>query len=71
MSLTLTGCKVETKEQKDKREEKETCELAYRYLSECAYELKKVRVTPLRYCNKEYAERVLSHSCSVLVDGVQ
>lgn len=71
MTLMLTGCKFETKEQKLKRVEKETCELAYRYLSECAYELKKVRVAPLKFCNKEYADRLLSQPCSVLVDGLE
>ena len=71
LTLMLTGCKFETKEKKLKRIEKETCELAYQYLSECAYELKKVRVEPLKYCNKEYAERLLSHPCSVLVNGLK
>jgi outer membrane lipopolysaccharide assembly protein LptE/RlpB len=71
MTLMLTGCKFETKEQKQKRIEKETCELAYRYLSECAYELKKVRVAPLKFCNRAYADRLLSYPCSVLVDGLE
>ena len=69
--LILNGCKVETKEQKAKRVEKESCELAYRYLSECAYEHRKVRLAPLSFCDKSYADKVLSYPCEVLIKGLQ
>lgn len=71
MLLLLSGCKFETKEQKTKRLEKEACELAFSYLSECAYELKKVRLAPLKFCDKKYADKILSYSCDVLVDGLK
>ena len=71
MILILNGCKVETKEQKAKRLEAEACELAFRYLSECAYEHKGVRLTPLSFCDKRYAEKILSYPCDVLVDGLR
>lgn len=70
MLILLSSCKLETKEQKLKRVERESCELAYRYLSECAYEYKKVRVAPLRYCSKEYADRIIKSSCEELLQGL-
>lgn len=71
MILILSGCKVETKEQKAKRLEKESCDLAYRYLAECAYEHKKVRLAPLSFCDQSYADKVLSYPCEVLIKGLQ
>lgn len=71
MILILNGCKVETKEQKAKRLEKEACELAFRYISECAYEYRKVRLAPLAFCDKKYADKILSYPCDVLVDGLK
>ena len=64
--LLLNSCKIETKEQKYKRLEKETCELAWRYASECSYELTKTRVAPFEGCTKRFAEKVLSYSCDQL-----
>ena len=66
MVLLLNSCKIETKEQKYKRQEKEACELAYRYASECAYERTNIGVKPFEDCTKEFAEKILSHSCEEL-----
>ena len=71
LSFIMTGCKVETKEQKEKRLEKEACDLAYLYLSECAYAHKNVRLAPLSFCDKRYADKVLSYSCEDLVKGMK
>ena len=67
----LSSCKVETNEQKSKRLEKEACELAYRYLAECAYEHKRVRLAPLSFCDQKYADKVLSYPCETLIKGLK
>lgn len=68
--ICITSCKLETKEQKLKRVEGEACDLAYKYLSECAREYKKGRVVPFKSCTKEYAEKILEVSCLELVSGL-
>ena len=63
----ILGCKSETKEQKEKREQEEFCDLAHKYVSECFFELKGVRVAPFSHCSKIFAERILTRSCDKLV----
>ena len=67
ITLLFSGCKFETKEQKIKRMEKDSCDLAYRYISECAYEHKRTRVSPLLNCTLKEAEQILSMSCASLI----
>ena len=69
--ILLMSCNFETKEQREKRKEEEVCSLAYKYISECAYEIKRVRVAPLQSCTKKYAEKVLMHSCKELVSTLE
>ncbi len=71
ITILFSGCKFETKEEKSERTRKEACELAHRYISECAYEFKKVRVAPFVSCSKEYADRIMSYPCEVLVENLK
>jgi hypothetical protein len=70
MLISLNSCKLETKEQKLKRVEKNTCDLAYNYVSECARVHKGVAVAPFKLCSKEYAEKLLEKSCLELMKGL-
>jgi hypothetical protein len=63
ITILLSGCKFETKEQKLERMRKNSCDLAHRYISECAYEHKGARVAPLVGCTQEDADKILSMSC--------
>ena len=40
ITILFSGCKFETKEEKLERIRKDSCDLAHRYISECAYEKK-------------------------------
>lgn len=71
ITILLSGCKFETKEEKLERIRKDSCDLAHRYISECAYEHKKVRIEPFASCTKLYADRILSHPCDVLVESLK
>lgn len=71
ITILFSGCKVETKEEKLERIRKDSCDLAHRYISECAYEFKKVRVAPFVSCSKSYADRILSYPCDVLVENLK
>ena len=71
ITILFSGCKFETKEEKLERTRKESCELAHRYISECAYERKKVRVAPFVSCSQTYADRILSYPCDVLVESLK
>ena len=71
ITILLSGCKFETKEERLERIRKDTCDLAHRYISECAYEFKKVRVAPFVSCSKEYADRILALSCESLVENLK
>lgn len=68
--ILVASCKSQTKEDKMKYEEDRLCDLAYLYISECAYEYKKVRVSPLRFCNSSYAQNVISSSCEDILKGL-
>ena len=71
ITILFSGCRFETKEAKLERKRKESCDLAHRYISECAYEQKKVRIAPFVNCYKEYADRILSYPCDVLVENLK
>ena len=71
ITILLSGCKFETKEEKLERIRKDSCDLAHRYISECAYESKKVRVAPFASCSQSYADRILSMPCNVLVENLK
>jgi hypothetical protein len=71
ITILFSGCKVETKEEKLERIRKDSCDLAHRYISECAYERKKVRVAPFVSCSQSYADRILSYPCDVLVESLK
>ena len=71
ITILFSGCKFEPKEEKLERTRKQSCELAHRYISECAYERKKVKIAPFVSCSKEYADRILSYSCDVLVESLK
>ena len=66
--ILLCSCKLETREEKAKRIEQDSCSLAHRYISECAYEYKRVKVVPFKSCTKEYADRILEKSCKSLLE---
>ena len=68
--ILFSGCKFETKKEKQVQEEKRLCDLAYLYISECAYEYKKIRVSPLKSCNTTQAQNILSSSCEDLLKGL-
>lgn len=71
ITILFSGCKFETKEEKLERIRKDSCDLAHRYISECAYEKKGVRVAPFVSCTKSYADRILSYPCDVLVENLK
>jgi hypothetical protein len=71
ITILFSGCKFETKEEKLERIRKDSCDLAHRYISECAYERKKVRVAPFVSCSQSYADRILSYPCDVLVENLK
>lgn len=71
ITLLFSGCKFETKEQKLERMRKDSCDLAYHYVSECAYEHKGTRVTPLINCTQEEADKILTLSCEEVLRGLQ
>lgn len=71
ITILFSSCKVETKEEKLERMRKDSCELAHRYVSECAYERKKVRVAPFAICSQSYADRILAMSCEDLVQNLK
>ena len=71
ITIVLSGCKFETKEEKLERIRKESCDLAHRYIKECAYERKGVRVAPFVSCSQSYADRILSYPCDVLVENLK
>jgi hypothetical protein len=68
--ILMASCKFQTKKEKLKQEEERFCELAYLYISECAYEYKKIRVSPLKSCNTTQAQNILSSSCEDLLKGL-
>ena len=69
--ILFSGCKFETKKEKQEQEEKRLCDLAYLYISECAYEYRKVTVAPFEACTENYARRMLSYPCDVLVESLK
>jgi hypothetical protein len=69
--ILVASCNSQTKEDKMKHEEERLCELAYLYISECAYEYKKVRVSPLSFCNSSYAQNIIDTSCEDLLKGLR
>ena len=71
ITILLSGCKFETKEEKLERMRKDSCDLAHRYVNECAYERKGVRVAPFVSCSQSYADRILSYPCDVLVENLK
>ena len=70
ITILFSGCKFETKEEKLERIRKDSCDLAHRYLNECAYERKGVRIAPFVSCSQSYAEKILEMSCDVLVEHI-
>lgn len=68
--ILVASCKSQTKEDKMKHEEDRLCGLAYLYISECAYEYKKVRVSPLPFCNTTYAQNIIDSSCEDILKGL-
>jgi hypothetical protein len=71
ITILFSGCKFETKEQKLERMRKDSCDLAHRYLNECAYERKGVRIAPFAVCSQSYADQILSYPCDVLVENLK
>ena len=71
ITILLSGCKFETKEEKLERIRTNSCDLAHRYINECAYERKGVRVAPFASCSQSYADRILSYPCDVLVENLK
>jgi hypothetical protein len=69
--ILFSGCKFETKKEKQVQEEKRLCDLAYLYISECAYEYRKVTVAPFEACTENYARRMLGYPCDVLVESLK
>ena len=71
ITILFSGCKFETKEEKLERIRKDSCDLAHRYLNECAYERKRVRIAPFVSCSQSYADQILSMSCDRLVENLK
>ena len=71
ITFLMVDCKLQTKKEKQEQEEKRLCDLAYLYVSECAYEYRKVTVAPFEACTENYARRMLSYPCDVLVESLK